>query len=174
MLQTYLELGKIVNTHGVRGELKVDPWCDGVDFFSQFKTVYLAKQGKEPYTVLKVRPQGHMILLTLEGVTDLDAANLLRNKTLYVKRDDAKLEEGRYFVAELIGCVVSDADTGETYGKVVDVTNTGATDVWQIKGEKETYYMPVIPGILVNVNVAEEQVTVRPIPGIFGAGEEIR
>ncbi len=175
MRLSYLELGKIVSTHGVKGELKVEPWCDDPSFFKHFNTVYLGKAGQNPHQVVNVRTHGKMVLLTLEGVTDMDQANLLRNKVLYVDRDAAPLEQDRYFVAELLGCTVSDADTGEVYGTVADVTNTGSTDIWQIRGKDgQTFYMPLIPGILQEANVAENCITVRPIPGIFTAAEEVQ
>ncbi len=174
MLLEYLELGKIVNTHGVRGELKVDPWCDDPSYFDYFEDVFVGKKGENSYYIENSRPHGNMVLLKLEGIDDMDQANLLRNKVLYVRREDAPIEEGRYFVAELIGCTVSDADTAETYGTIQDVTNTGATDIWHIKKDGKMYYMPLIPGILVDADVANNKVTVRPIPGIFTTAEEIR
>lgn len=177
MLKKYLELGKVVSTHGVRGELRVQSWCDSPEFFNRFKQkqVYLGKNGADPYTMLGSRPHGNIVLVTLEGVKDLDAANALRGRIIYVKREDVELPEGRYFVAELKGCTVSDADTGVVYGKVTDVSNTGATDIWTVKGENGTeYLMPIIPGILVSTDVEQEQITVRPIPGIFNDAEEIR
>ena len=175
MLKKYLELGKIVSTHGVRGELRVQSWCDSPDFFNNFKTVYLGKNGKDQRTMLSSRPHGNVVLVTLEGVNDLDAANDLRGRIIYVKREDAKLPEGRYFVAELKGCVVSDADTGVVYGKVSDVSNSGATDIWTVKGENgKEYLMPLIPGMLVSADVEAEQILVRPIKGIFDEPEVIR
>lgn len=168
MRLAYLELGKIINTHGVRGELKIDPWCDDPAFFQHFKTVYVGGPGENPRRVLGARPHGAFMLLTLEGITDKESADLLRGRVLFVDRKEAPLEEGRFFVAELIGCAVQDADTGEVYGTVKEVTNTGATDVWQVCSESgKTYYMPLIPGLLQDVDVEKELATVRPIPGIF-------
>ena len=106
----YLELGKIVSTHGVRGELRVQPWCDSPDFFKAFSTVYVGKNEKTEYKVMGARPHGNIMLLTLDGVSDLDAANELRGKTVLVKREDAPVEKGHYFIAELIGCKAVDAD----------------------------------------------------------------
>lgn len=176
MLLKYLELGKIVSTHGVRGELRVQHWCDSPDFFKSFKTVYLGKNGSEPMTVLGARPHGNIMLLTLEGIDDLDKANTLRGKTIYVRREDAPLEEGHYFIAELIGCKVVDADdTAHEYGVVRDVLNTGASDIWQIKGKDgREYLLPSVPGIVEKVEVENDIAYVRPIKGIFDEGEEIR
>lgn len=176
MLQKYLELGKIVSTHGVRGELRVQHWCDSPEFFKSFETVYLGKNGQNPYKVLGARPHGNIMLLTLEGIGDIDTANTLRGKIIYVDRDKAPLPEGSYFIAELIGCSVVDADDeSKVYGKVVDVLNTGASDIWQIKGiDGKEYLLPSIPDIVISVDVANDIAKVRPIKGIFDEGEEIR
>ncbi len=175
MLLEYLELGKIVSTHGVKGEMRVQYWCDSPEFFQSFKTVYLGRGGKTPMKVMGARPHGNVMLLELEGITDIDMANTLRGKVIYVKRADAPLEDGRYFVAELIGCSVYDADSGKEYGKVTDVLNSGASDIWEIRGaDGKQYLLPSIPEVVVEVNVAENRATVRPMPGIFTEGEEIR
>jgi len=176
MLLKYLELGKIVSTHGVRGELRVQHWCDSPEFFKSFKTVYLGKNGQNPYKVLGARPHGNIMLLTLEGINDIDAANTLRGKIIYVERDKAPLEPGSYFIAELIGCSVIDADDqSKIYGKVTDVLNTGASDIWQIKGnDGKEYLLPSIPEVVISVDVKNERALVRPIKGIFDEGEEIR
>lgn len=175
MLLEYLELGKIVSTHGVKGEMRVQHWCDSAEFFQSFKTVYLGKNGSDPRTVLGARPHGNVMLLTLDGVTDVDMANALRGKIIYVKRSEAPLPEGRYFIAELKGCEVIDADSGKAYGKIVDVINNGATDIWNIKGnDGKEYLLPSIPGVVIKVDVAECKTLVRPIKGIFDEGEEIR
>ncbi|MBQ3897842.1 MAG: 16S rRNA processing protein RimM, partial [Clostridia bacterium] len=92
----YLELGKIVSTHGVRGELRVQYWCDSPEFFKSFETVYLKKDGQEPKKVLGARQHGNVMLLTLEGVDDLDKANALRGRVIYVERDKAPLAPGSY------------------------------------------------------------------------------
>lgn len=172
----YLELGKIVSTHGVRGELRVQYWCDSPEFFKSFETVYLKKDGQEPMKVLGARQHGNVMLLTLEGVDDLDKANALRGKVIYVDRDKAPLEPGSYFIAELVGCEVRDADDNSVlYGRVTDVLNTGASDIWQIKGEDgKEYLLPSVPGVVEKVDVDSCIALVRPMKGIFDEGEEIR
>lgn len=172
----YLELGKVQNTHGVHGELRVDPWVDSVDLFDEIETVFLGKDGKDPYRIVSWRPHKHLVLLTLQGVGDVDAAARLKNKILYVKREDIAetLPEGRHFIAEMVGCEVRDADTGRVYGTLTDVFNRGANNVWEVcNGEKE-YLVPDIPGIVVSVDIEAEVALVRPIPGIFDNAEEVR
>lgn len=171
----YLELGKVQNTHGVRGELRVEPWCDTPEFFDNFETVYLGKNGKDPYRIVSWRPHKHLVLLTLAGVGDVDTAARLKNKILYVKREDAVLPEGKHFIAEMLSCEVRNADRPElVYGIITDIYNRGANNVWEIKNGEKEYLMPDIPGIVVSVDVEEEVALVRPIPGIFDDPEEVR
>lgn len=172
----YLELGKVQNTHGVHGELRVDPWVDSADLFDEIETVFLGKDGKDPHRIVSWRPHKHLVLLTLQGVGDVDAAARLKNKILYVKREDIAdtLPEGRHFIAEMVGCEVRDADTGRVYGTLTDVFNRGANNVWEVRNGEKEYLMPDIPGIVVSVDIEAEVALVRPIPGIFDNAEEVR
>ena len=120
-MQQYLEAGKVVTTHGVRGEMKLELWCDGVDFLKKTGRLYASAKGGKCYNIISIRPQGQMALLQLEGVNDMDAARALRGQVFYFDRSDATLPEGRWYVADLIGCEVRDADTGKVYGVVTSV-----------------------------------------------------
>ena len=106
----------------------------------------------------------------------MDAAARLKNKILYVKREDIAdtLPEGRHFIAEMVGCEVRDADTGRVYGTLTDVFNRGANNVWEVRNGEKEYLMPDIPGIVVSVDIEAEVALVRPIPGIFDNAEEVR
>ena len=114
-MQQYLEAGKVVTTHGVRGEMKLELWCDGVDFLKKAGRLYASAKGGRCYNITSIRPQGQMALLQLEGVNDMDAARALRGQVFYFDRSDATLPEGRWYVADLIGCEVRDADTGKAH-----------------------------------------------------------
>ena len=98
----FLEAGKIVGTHGIRGELRVEPWCDSADFLTGFKTLYW-NGGETPVKVLGARVHKSLVLMKLEGVESATQGDLLRGKVLYLARKDAKLPEGRYFIQDLIG-----------------------------------------------------------------------
>jgi len=169
----YLELGQIVSTHGVRGEIKVNAWVDNADFFKGIKTVYLGKNGSDPIGLKSYRPHKNQILMTLEGIDDVDKAALLKNKIIYMKRSDAKLPKGKNFVAELIDCKVIDADTGREYGTVKDIFNSGATDIYTVVKDGKEYLMPDIPGLVCGSDVDAGVIKVRPIKGIFDEAEEI-
>ena len=169
MKKQYLDSGKIVGTHGIRGELRVNPWCDSPEFAAKFKTLYFDSNGGCAVQVKSARPHGNIVLLAIKDVDTVEKAQKLRGKILYMKRSDAKLPKGSYFIAELIGCTVYDADEPEkVYGTLSDVSATGANDVWHIKDENgKEYLIPAIPDVCVETDVAENRVVIRPLKGIF-------
>ena len=140
-MQQYLEAGKVVTTHGVRGEMKLELWCDGVDFLKKTGRLYASAKGGKCYNITSIRPQGQMALLQLEGVNDMDAARALRGQVFYFDRSDATLPEGRWYVADLIGCEVRDADTGKVYGVVTSVDHPGAQDIYTVP-QRQGIYVP--------------------------------
>lgn len=166
MKKKFLEVGKIVGTHGIRGELRVEPWCDTPEFLAGFKTLYY-NEGAEKIKV-KSRPHKHMVLMKIDGVDSIEAAELLRGRVLYIDRSSVKLPEGRNFIQDLIGCRVLDADSGADYGEIVDVFKTGANDVYAVRAKDGSEYLvPVIDGVVIEKNVDDGVVLVRPIKGLF-------
>lgn len=168
MIKEYLEVGQIVGTHGVRGEIRLNPWCDSPEFVKQFKTLYFGSNGQNSVKVLACRPHGNVALIKLDGVDTVEAASALRNKILYMKRSDAKISEGSYFIAELCDCTVVDADDeNKVYGILTDVSETGANDVWHIKKDGTEYLIPAIPQVVDSVDVKTGIIKIRPLKGIF-------
>lgn len=169
MIKDYLELGQIVSTHGIRGELRINPWCDSPDFAKKFKTVYFDSDGKTGVKVISSRTHGNVILMKLESIDTVEAAEALRNKMLYIKRADAKLPSGTWFIEELIGCDVFDADDESIrYGKITDISQTGANDVWHITDDNDTEYLiPSVKEVVIFVDIEKNFVKIRPLKGIF-------
>ena len=168
MIKEFLEIGKITSTHGIKGEVRVEPWCDEPEYLKKFKVLYFDKKGEKPIKIA-ARPHGHMAIAKIEGVDTVEEASRLRNKVLYMKRSDAKLPEGKYFVAELIDCRVIDADNEDKiYGTLSDVSQTGANDVWHIKDNTgKEYLIPAIPPVVIHTDVVEGIIKIRPLKGIF-------
>ena len=167
-MQNYLPACKIVSTHGVRGEMKALPLCDGAAFLAKFKRLFTSADGAGETRVLGVRAQGNVILLRLDGVTDMDAARALRGQVFYFDRSDATLPEGRWYVADLIGCEVRDADTGKVYGVVTSVDHPGAQDIYTVKSPSGKEYMfPGVDAFLKERNPPEGYILVTPIPGLL-------
>lgn len=168
MIKEYLEIGEIVGTHSVHGEIRVNPWCDSPAFIKKFKTLYFDEKGLKAVKVKSAREHGNVALLKLEGIETVEDAQKLRGKILWMKRSDAKLPKGSWFIAELLGCQVLNADDATvSYGVITDVSETGANDVWQITKDGVDYLIPVIPDVVVETDVAENKVLIRPLKGIF-------
>ena len=152
----YLEVGKILNTHGVRGELKVQPWLDSPQLFQA-----LPQHGKPLHR--PVRPDA--VLVMLEGITSIDDALPLKGRVASAKREDIPLEEGRHFVADLIGLQAKNVETGELFGKVTEISEYPAHDVYVVEGEK-TYLIPDVPAFVKELNVAEGYIAFKVLEGM--------
>lgn len=167
MKQRYLETGEIVGTHGVRGEMRLYPWCDSPAFLTKVKRLYLDKEGGSSLDVVSARVHGTMVLLKVKGVDDIPAAERLRGRTVYLDRKDVKIEKGAYFIQDLMDCAVLDADDGHCYGTICDVSKTGANDVWHIKQESREVLIPAIPDVVIDVDIDAQRVLIRPLKGLF-------
>ena len=166
----YLEAGQIVGTHGVRGEVRVQPWCDSPEQFAGFKKLYWDKDGKQPVKV-KGRPHKNIALVVLDGITTVEAAQVLRGKMLYVDRRDLKLPKDRYLVQDLIGISIVDVDTGETYGTLTDVSQTGANAVYHMATDKGEILIPAIPDVVVSIDLKKDTLYLRPMKGLLDDDE---
>ena len=163
-MEKYLEAGTIVSTHGVHGEVKILPWADGPEFLTLFDRVFL--QGKE-YAVENSRVQKTCVLMKLKGIDTMDAAQALRETVVKVDRNDVELEEGTFFIADLIGMEVCE-ENGELIGELTDVIQTGANDVYAVKTpEGKEYLFPAIKECVKSVDMESRKVTVYIMPGLL-------
>ncbi len=168
MIKNYLEIGQIVSTHGIRGEVRLNPWCDGPEFVKKFKTLYRDDKGNNPFKVLSCRPHGNVAVVKLEGVDTVEDARALKNTVLYMKRSDVNLPAGKWFVSELIGCTVLDADDNSVvYGKIKDIDSGMANDIWYIETPEKEVLIPAIKDVVIRCDVAEDKVYIRPLRGLF-------
>lgn len=166
MKKQYLEAGKIVTTHGIKGEIKIMPYTDYPELLCEFDRLFLGKNHEE-INVERSRVFKNMVIAKLEGYDTPEVAEKLRNKILYMHRDDLELDEDTYFIQDLIGIKVSDADSGFVYGKITDVMQTGANDVYVVQGKDREYLVPAIPEVVINTNIDENTMTIRPLEGLF-------
>ena len=120
----YIECGKIINTHGCRGGIKAESWCNTEEDLASLKRLFIKNNSEyEEYKVKKASVFKQFVLFEFKGLEDMDQAMLLKNKTLYARRDDFDLEEGEYFLADMIGLSVIDTDNGTIYGKLSQMIN---------------------------------------------------
>ena len=163
----YLECGKIINTHGCYGGLKLESWCDSPDILAKMKRVYIERAGEyQEYKVKKASVFKQFVLFDIAGISDMDAALALKNTVVYADREDFELEEGDYFIADIIGCDVIDADNGKVYGKLSEIINRGASDIYVVKTETGEAMIPAVDEFIDRVEVGKA-VYVRPISGMF-------
>lgn len=167
-MEKYLEAGKIVNTHGVKGDLKVECRCDDQEVFASLSTLYLKKGGEyTPYRCTKNQPYKNMMLVHLESVDTMEDALLLKNRSLYADREDFDLPEGSYFIADLIGTPVYNLHTGECYGKLTDVVNHGASDIYEITRPDGTKALVPVVEEFVSRVLPGEGIYLTPIEGLI-------
>ncbi|MCF2664290.1 16S rRNA processing protein RimM [Oscillibacter valericigenes] len=135
-----INVGRIVNAHGIRGEVRVQPRDGDPYFLTEFKTFYI--DGK-PVTPTANHVHKSLVLMKFPGVDDMNAALTLKDKVLYIRREDAHLPEGEYFDDELLGVEVYDEATGALLGEIKQVETYPASKVYTVKGEKE-YLVPAV------------------------------
>ena len=160
-----IETGKIVNTHGVKGEMKVVPWTDDPAVFSDFSTLTV---NNIPYPVVSVRFQGPNVLLKLKGIDDMTAAEGLKNKIVYASRADFDLPEGTYFIADLMGLTVVEDETDKVLGTITDVFATGSNDVYEVTSEEgRKYYVPAIKDCVKATSLETKEMRIHVMEGLF-------
>ena len=166
-MQKRLEIGQIVNTFGIKGEVKVKPFTDDINRFDELKKVYVkTKTGIKQYKIENVKYHKNMVLLKLEGINRIEDAELLRNLFLEIDREDAiPLEEGTYFIADLIGLEVY-TDEGKSLGKVEGIYNTGSNDIYVVKDELgKQILLPGIKEVIKEVKL-DEKIIVHLLQGL--------
>ena len=165
----YLEIGQIVNTFGIKGMVKIKPFTDDINRFDRLKKVYISnKNGKKEYQIQEVKYHKNMVLMKLEGVDTPEQADLLRQSYLLVDRaDEEPLEEGVYYIVDLLGLEVY-TDDNKLLGKVDDIFNTGSNDIYVVKDEMgKQILLPGIPEVLKNVDLEKGRIIVHLIPGLI-------
>lgn len=168
-MQKRLEVGQIVNTFGIKGEVKVTPFTNDMKRFDDLKKVYVtSKKDSKLYKVENVRYHKNMVLLKLEGINNPEDAEMLKNSYLEIDREDAiPLEEGAYFIADLIGLEVY-SDEGNLLGKVEDIYNTGSNDIYVVKDELgKQILLPGIKDVIKDVQIENAKIIVHLIPGLI-------
>ena len=160
-MDRFLPAGEIVNTHGIRGEVRVLPWADSPDFLLGFKNLYI---DGEKMPVQSSRVQKTCVLVKFKGVDTVEAAALLRGKTVQIARKDVKLDKGTFFVADLVGLSARDQD-GRIIGTVAEVLSMPKNDVYIVRGEGE-YMIPAVKEYVKSIDVEKGEMEVFVIEGM--------
>ena len=165
----YIECGKIINTHGAHGGVKIDPWCNTPKDFVSLKRIFLQFENNGQYVekkILKSSAFKQFVIADIEGVDDMDKAMLLKGTVLYAARKDFKLAEGEYFISDLEGLSVIDAENGTVYGTLLETINRGASDIYVVKTQNGEKMIPAVKEFIDRIDL-EQGIFVRPIPGML-------
>ncbi len=167
MKKEYFCVGRVVGSRGINGEIKIEPWCDFPEDFYDIRNLYFNVKD-EPIDVINIRVHKSQVLVKIKDVNDKNSAEKLRGKCIYAYKKDIPLEEGRYFIEELKGCTVFDSKSQKLLGKLKDIFNTGANDIYVIENlDKKEYLVPVIDGTVEDINIELQKILINPIRGIF-------
>lgn len=168
-MEEYLEIGKIVNTSGLKGLLKVMPLTDDVTRFEDLETIYI-QIGKDlvEKKIEDVKYIKNMVLLKLEGIDNIDEAEKYRNLYIKINKKDAiELPEDSYLIVDIVKCEVY-TDEGELLGKMIDVLDTGSNDVYVVKNsEGKEILLPAIKEVIKSVDISNKKIIVKLMDGLI-------
>ena len=158
-----LEVGQIVNTFGIKGFVKVKPFTDNINRFDDLKNIYI---NQEPYEIEEVKYHKNVVLLKIKGIDKIEQAEKFKNFYIEIDRKDGILEEGSYYIVDLIGLEVI-TDSGKVLGKLDDIYNTGSNDIYVVKDELgKQLLLPAIKEVIKNINLEEKKIIVHLIKGL--------
>lgn len=160
-MNEFLDCGQIVNTHGIHGEVRIVPWADSPEFLRGFSTLYA---DGIPIPVTSSRVHKGSVIAKLDGVDTVEQAMLLKGKTVQIRRADAKLPEGSFFLADIIGLDVVD-EFGQKLGVLREVLSPSVQQVYVVDGQREIM-IPAVPEFILETNIADGYIKVRLIEGM--------
>ncbi len=161
-MKQYLEAGTVTSTHGVRGEVRIQPWTNSPEFLVGFKTLYI---DNKPMKVLSSSVHKSGVITLFEGIDHIDGAIRLKNKTVFIDRHDACLDNGEHFIADLIGLEAFDEGTGESLGRITEIMPMNPNNIYVITGKREIL-VPAVPEFVREINVDAGRITFRLIEGM--------
>lgn len=169
-MTNYYDVGKIVNTHGLKGELKIIPTTDfveerfkkGSDLFISYQNQYL------PVKVKQVRQQKNFLLVLFNDLNDINLVEKYKGSLLYVSENTLHdLEENAYYYHDIIGLKIVDEKSGQIYGKVKEILSPGANDVWVVEEPNgKSFMLPFIKQVVKNVDLDNKEVKVELLEGL--------
>ncbi len=164
-----LEIGQIVNTFGIKGMVKVKPFTDDIRRFDELKIVYVEKNNNQiEYEIEEVKYHKDMVLIKFKGIDKVEQAEMLRNSYLTVSRDSVeKLEEGRYYIVDLLGLEVY-TDEQILLGTLEDIFNTGSNDIYVVKNKQgKQILLPAIQDVIKQIDIENKKIIVHLLPGLI-------
>lgn len=171
--EKYLECGKIINTHGVRGALKIESWCDSPEVLCRLKTLYYKRKDElMPLEVTSASIHKGCVLAYIYGIDSIEEAQLLKNRVVYCDREDLPLDDDRVFIADIIGLDVFDERSGERLGVLEELIESPASDLFSVRTpDGREVLVPAVDEFIGHID--ESGVYLRPIPGMFDDAAEL-
>jgi len=163
----YIEVGKIVNTHGIRGEVKLNPWTDSLEDLLETEIFYL-KKGIDflPLEAERVRIHKNCAIIKFGGIDDMTEAERYRGQVMYVEKEEV-LPDGRFYIADLIDLNV-ETEEGVVIGRVSDVLQTGAHDIYEIiTTEGKKALIPAVSEFVKEISLEDRTIYVHLIEGML-------
>ncbi|MCL2013562.1 MAG: ribosome maturation factor RimM [Oscillospiraceae bacterium] len=165
----YLQTGKIVKTFGIKGELKVEPWCDSPYDFTEFPNIYIGgSAAKSKLEIEKARVAKNMVIIKLSSVNSVEDAAAYIGSILYLDREDLDIGDN-FFISDLLGITIRDADNPEvSYGELIEVTSTGANNIYHVRGsDGKLRLVPAIDDVIISTDIENGIMKIRPLKGLF-------
>lgn len=159
--QQYIEAGRIVNTHGIVGEVKIEVWLDSPQFMKKCGRIFVDGSAIK---IESAREHKGFLLAKLEGIDDVNAAMTMKGKSVYIDRADAKLPKGAYFLQDIIGASVID-ESGTEIGKLAEIMETPASRIYVVRGERE-HLIPAVPEFILKTDAENGIINVHLIEGM--------
>ena len=162
MKQAYIEAGRITSTHGVHGEVKIEVWLDTPEDLKHYRRVFIDGQEKK---LLSVRQQNRFVIVKLHQIDDINTAQPLKGKTVYIAREDAPLPPGGYFLQDLLDAKVVLED-GSPVGVLTEILERPANNVYVVTDpDGKEILIPVVPAFIIRADAENGIVTVRLLEG---------
>ena len=164
---TVFRIGQIVNTQGLKGEVRVYPYTDDINRFDELEYFYIDKNLNNKYEVERVRYKGNMVIMKIKDIDSIELAEKLKTKNMYIGREQGReLEEGEFFVSDLIGLDVFTVD-GENVGVLKDVLQHAINDVYVVSSGEKEYLIPSIEKFVPTIDLDQNKMIIDPIKGML-------
>lgn len=167
-MKDVLEIGQIVNTRGLRGEVKVNSFSEDSHRFEKVKSIFVkSKENYVEYEIERVTYVKNQVVLKLKGINKIELAEELRNSYIYIRRNDLEeLPKDTYYIVDLIGLEVYE-ENGNLLGTVDDIFSTKSNDVYVVRTQNgELKYLPSIPEVLKDIDLPNKKIIVNLIKGL--------
>ena len=166
-MKKYLEILEITKPHGLKGEMRAKYYCDSPDEIEEYDLLYLGEE-KTPVKLDSCRISKGLVIIKIDGIDTPEQAQKLNRGLLYIDREDVKLDENVWFISDLIGLDVYDADSGCLYGKVEEILQNAPTDVYVIRTtDNKQLLFPSIPEVLIETDLNARKILIKPLNGLF-------